>query len=84
VAVLTEQQMLLAIKGAAKMYPNTDYSKQNARDALQAIEDLIEGAIPNIVSAIDAGTSPTVLTGGAKTAIVAQYFRMRAIAEGAL
>ena len=82
-AVLTEEQMIRAIKGAARMYPTTDYSKQDARNALQSIEDLIESSTAAIVSAIDTGTSPTVLTGGAKTAIVAQYFKLRAEAEGA-
>ena len=65
------------------MIPSTPYSKQNARDALQAVEDLIEGSTAAIVAAIDTGTSPTVLSGAAKTALVAQYFRLRARAEGA-
>lgn len=82
-AVLTEEQMILAIKGAAKMLPTTDYSKKDARNALQAVEDFIEGSTAAIFSAIDAGTSPTVLSDAAKNALVAQYFKLRAKAEGA-
>jgi hypothetical protein len=82
-AVLSEANMLLAMRRAAAKLQVVNYDKQMARDALQAIEDLVDGSRSTIIAVIDAATDPVVLSGAQKTALVAQYFLLRGKAEGA-
>jgi hypothetical protein len=83
VAVLTEQQMLRAMRGAERQLDIVDYNKQHARDILQACEDWFVSEQANLIAEINAAIAPKTLSPTVKLALASEYFWLWAKSQGA-
>jgi hypothetical protein len=80
-AVLTSGQLVEGRQVASRTGPTVTHTKGVANAALQAVEDWFEVNRSGLNAAINAATSPVVLTAGQKTALVRAWLAHKARTE---
>ena len=78
---LAEGRRQVAAKLAADGTP-INFTKSAVNAAFQATEDWFNASTAALVTAINAATTPTVLSGAQKTAVIAVWAKGRAVREG--
>lgn len=81
-AILKAEELAELRRSLARAESTVDWDKPIINAALQAIENLVEGAKPSINTAINTATSPYVFSATHKKKLLAYYFQQKFRREG--